>query len=96
MSLVSAIVLYLVIWFMVLFVVLPLRLETQGEQGEVVPGTHEGAPANPRMWRKARIVTVAAAAIWVVIAGVIFSGWISVRDLDFFDRMRPPASETGG
>jgi predicted secreted protein len=54
---VSAIVLYLVIWFMVLFVVLPLRLETQGERGEVEPGTPEGAPANLDMWKKARLVT---------------------------------------
>ena len=50
---VTAIVLYLVIWFMVLFIVLPIRLETQGERGEVEPGTPEGAPANLDMWKKA-------------------------------------------
>ena len=96
MSVVSGLVLFAVIWFMVLFVVLPIRLETQGDRGEVVPGTHEGAPANLDMKRKARLVTMISAVLWVVIAGVIFSGVISVRDLDFFDRMRPPASDTDG
>jgi len=84
---VSAIVLYLVIWFMVLFVVLPIRLETQGERGEVEPGTPEGAPANLDMWKKARLVTLIAFVVWAVIAGVILSGVISVRDIDFMNRM---------
>ena len=84
---VSALVLDLVIWFVVLLVVLPIRLETQGERGEVVPGTPEGAPANLDMWKKARLVTWVSALVWLVIAGVIFSGVISVRDLDWFGRM---------
>lgn len=87
---VSGIVLFAVIWFLVLFVVLPIRLETQGDKGEVVPGTQAGAPANLDMWRKARITTVFAVAIWVVVAGVIWSDLITVRDLDVFNRMRPP------
>ena len=40
MNVVSAIVLFAVIWFMVLFVVLPLRLKTQGDVGERLVGTH--------------------------------------------------------
>jgi predicted secreted protein len=84
---VSALVLYLVIWFMVLFVVLPLRLETQGERGEVEPGTPESAPANLDMWKKARLVTWVAAIIWALIAAVILSEIVTVRDLDWFGRM---------
>ncbi|MEL6645921.1 MAG: DUF1467 family protein [Pseudomonadota bacterium] len=87
MGIVSGIVLYLVIWFLVLFVVLPIRLQTQGDQGEIVPGTHASAPANLNMWRKAKIVTVVAAVIWVILAAVILSGVIGVRDIDWFNRM---------
>jgi predicted secreted protein len=87
MNPVSAIVLYLVIWFLVLFIVLPIRLETQGERGEVEPGTPAGAPANLDMWKKARLVTWVAALVWAVVAGVILSGVISVRDIDWFGRM---------
>ncbi len=87
MGIVSGLVLFLVIWFMVLFIVLPLRLETQGERGEVEPGTPESAPANLDMWKKARLVTVISVIAWAVIAGVILSGVITVEDLDWTGRM---------
>lgn len=90
MAITSALVLYAVIWFMTLFVVLPLRLQTQGEAGEVVPGTHASAPANLNLKRKAKLVTLVASVLWVVIAGTIFSGAITVRDLDWFNRMATP------
>ena len=95
MGIVSGLVLFAVIWFMVLFVVLPIRLETQGDRGEIVPGTQAGAPANLNMKRKAKIVTLVSAAIWVVLAAVILSGAVSVRDLDFFGRMGPPSMRDG-
>jgi predicted secreted protein len=94
MTITAALVLYSVIWFMVFFVVLPLRLVTQGEAGEVVPGTPQSAPANAQIGRKARITTLWATGLFVVIAGVILSGWITVRDLDWFGRMDPlPAAQ---
>lgn len=102
MGVVSAIVLFAVIWFMVLFIILPLRLQTQGEAGEVVPGTHASAPSDPQLKRKALITTLWSIGIWAVIAGTILSGVISVRDLDWFNRMAtpevslPPADGTDG
>lgn len=97
MGITSAIVLFAVIWFMVFLMVLPLRLTTQGEAGQVVPGTHASAPENPQVKRKAWITTGVAVALWLVIAGVIVSGVINVRDMDWFERMGPPtASETDG
>jgi predicted secreted protein len=86
----SAIVLFAVVWAMVFFIVLPLRMETQGEVGDVTPGTPSSAPANPQVKRKAIITTLWAVPIWAVIAGTILSGAISVRDMDWFDRMATP------
>ena len=86
----SALVLFAVIWFMVFFIVLPLRLTTQGEDGEIVPGTHASAPADAQIKRKAKITTIWAVGLWIVIAGTILSGLITVRDLDWFDRMATP------
>ena len=40
MSITSAFVLFAVIWFMVFLIVIPIRLQTQGEVGQIVPGTH--------------------------------------------------------
>ncbi len=94
MSIVSAIVLFAVIWFLVLFVVLPIRLETQGDIGERVEGTHAGSPSsNFSMKRKFRMTTFWAVPIWVVLTAVILWGGISVRDLDFFNRMGSVESE---
>ena len=90
MGITSAIVLFAVCWFMVFFIVLPLRNETQGDTGEIEPGTHASAPANPQMRRKVKITTIWAAGIWVIVAGTILSGAITVRDLDWFDRMSTP------
>jgi predicted secreted protein len=87
MTITSAIVLFAVIWFMVLFLVLPWRLTTQGEAGRVEPGTPESAPADPQMGLRIKLVTAISVVLWLVISGVIVSGWIGVEDLDFFGRM---------
>ena len=88
MNVVSAIVLFAVIWFMVLFVVLPLRLKTQGDVGERLVGTHAGSPATGfSMKRKVRLTTLVALVVWAVVAGVIVWGGITVEDIDVFGRM---------
>jgi len=95
MGITSAIVLFAVVWFMTFFIVLPLRNTTQGDTGDVVPGTHRSAPANADVGRKARITTYIAFPIWAVLAFVILSGWITVRDLDWFNRMATPEVSAG-
>ncbi len=90
MTITAAIILFAVTWFMVFFVVLPLRLVTQGDAGEVVPGTPKAAPQGFVVARKARITTLVSIVLWLVLAGIINSGWITVRDLDWFNRMSPP------
>lgn len=90
MGITSALVLYAVIWFVTLFVVLPIGLSTQGDEGDILPGTHAGSPARVSMKRKFVWTTVFATPIWALACAVILSGVISVRDLDLFDRMEPP------
>lgn len=87
MGITSAIVLFAVIWFMTFLIVLPIRVQTQGDVGKVVPGTHAGSPENHNLKKKALITTAISVVLWCIIAGTIISGAISVRDLDWFDRM---------
>jgi predicted secreted protein len=89
MTITAALVLFAVIWFMVFFIVLPLRFQSQAEAGSIVPGTPAGAPADAMVGRKARITTGVAVVIWIVLAGIITSGVISVRDIDWMGRMGP-------
>ncbi|MCG6902834.1 MAG: DUF1467 family protein [Rhodobacter sp.] len=95
MSITAALVLFAVIWFMVLFITLPMGLTTQGDVGKVTPGTQAGAPAALNMKRRMRIVSMIAVVLWAIIASIIVWGGISVRDLDFFNRMGDaPVGET--
>ncbi len=89
MGVISGLVLFAVIWFMVLFVVLPLRLTTQEETGDVVPGTPSSAPVDPGLRGKVRIVTAVSVVLWAICATVILTGAITVADLDFFGRLEP-------
>ncbi len=90
MGITSALVLFAVIWFMTFLIVIPIRIETQGERGEIEPGTHSGSPEVHNLKKKAWITTGVSVVLWIIIAGIILSGWISVEDLDWFDRMAPP------
>lgn len=86
MAITSAIVLFAVIWFLVMFCVLTLRLETQGDRGAILRGTHAGSPENPRMWRRVWITTGITGVIWALSVALILSGWLSIRDFDLFTR----------
>ena len=48
----TAIAIYFLIWWVVLFAVLPWGVRSQEEAGEVVPGTDPGAPAAPKVWKQ--------------------------------------------
>jgi predicted secreted protein len=58
MSVTFAIAIYVVLWWTVLFAVLPIGVRTQGEDGSVVPGTPESAPTTPRLVRVALLTTL--------------------------------------
>lgn len=101
MSITSVLVLYAVCWFMIFLIVIPIRLQTQGDVGEVVPGTQAGAPEHHFLKTKAKITSLAAAVLTAILVLIITSGVISVRDLDWFNRMSPetvaaPTGETDG
>jgi predicted secreted protein len=83
----AAIVLLVVIWFILLLVALPMRVTTQEEAGEVVPGTPASAPVDPMIRRKMFWATVAALAIWAALCGFILWSGLTVRDLDIWHRM---------
>lgn len=67
---------YLVVWWICLFVVLPIGVRTQADEGESILGTAESAPVRPMLVRKALATTVLAA---VVVA--LF--WLAQRTFGF-------------
>lgn len=79
-------VLFAVIWFMCLFIALPLRIKSQQEYGEIVPGTPASAPTNPQLKKKTIYVTIVTFILWIVLVYIISSGLIRVQDIAFFNR----------
>ena len=90
MGITSAIVLYAVIWFLTLLCVLPIRLETQGDAGEIVPGTHAGSPTNPQLKKRFLVTTGVALVVWAIVAALIFSGWFTLERIENFVRWIAP------
>lgn len=89
MTITAAAVLFAVIWFLTLLVILPIRIRTQGDVGEIVPGTHAGAPEEHHLRKKLWITTAVSVVLWAIIAGIILSGIISVRDFDWLNQLEP-------
>lgn len=87
MTITAAIVLFAVIWFLTLFVALPIGLRTQGEDGEVVPGTPSSAPSHPGLRRKFLWVTAITLAIWLPLCAFLIWGGVTVHDIDIWGRM---------
>ncbi|PYE84113.1 DUF1467 family protein [Pseudoroseicyclus aestuarii] len=95
MSITAAAVLFAVCWFMVFFIVLPLNLTTQGDAGTRVPGTHVSSPEDLRLGRKMIVTTLIALLVWAGLAFVITSGWIEIRDFDWFGVLDRHLETTG-
>lgn len=81
----TAIAIYFVIWWTVLFAVLPLKIRTQGEAGEVVPGSESSAPARPQLLLKAALTSVLAGIVFLGLWAVLHSG-LSLDDIPFLPK----------
>ena len=76
MSPITGVAVYFVIWWTVLFAVLPWGAHTPDDTDA---GRAAGAPSKPRIGLKFLVTTVIAAVIWVMIYLTITSGLISFR-----------------
>ena len=86
MSITLSLAIFFVIWWLVLFTILPIGVSTQGEEGEVVPGTPESAPATPRLGRKFLITTVIAGIIFGAFYGAVAWQLIDIRAIPVFSK----------
>ena len=62
MPVTTGIAVFFLIWWIVLFAVLPWGVRSQQENEEIVPGTDPGAPAIPNLRRK---------LVWTTIVSVV-------------------------
>lgn len=81
MSLAGGIAIYFIIWWVVLFAVLPWGVRSHHEAGIVDPLTEAASPINPRLALKAIITTLVAGVVFAAVYAVLEYRLI---DLDTF------------
>lgn len=64
MSFLSIFAVYFIVWWITLFAVLPIGMRSQHDEGDVMPGTVESAPARFRLGRVLLLTTVISAVIY--------------------------------
>lgn len=79
MAVTTAIAIYFLIWWIVLFAVLPWGVRSQGD--DAVPGSDPGAPRVPHIAVKLVWTTVVSTVVFALCALVYVNGWITLDDL---------------
>ena len=64
MPITTAIAIFFLIWWVVLFAVLPWGVRSQHEDGQIAPGTDPGAPVIANLGRKLLWTTLVSAVIF--------------------------------
>ncbi len=72
----TGVLVYFVMWWIVLFAVLPWGVRPPDEPGE---GHADSAPERPRLLLKFGVTTVIAGVIWLGYYFVVASGMVSFR-----------------
>src|SRR5690625_1831867 len=88
MSIMSAILLYCSIWALTFFICLPIKVVTQSDAGEIVPGTPASAPDEALIWKKTLITTAIATVLFLIAFMVLQMELITIDDVSFID---PPS-----
>ncbi|MGA0565397.1 DUF1467 family protein [Ancylobacter sp. VNQ12] len=81
MGVTTYIAIYFIVWWTVIFAVLPFGVRSQHEAGTVEDGSEPGAPMRPLLIRKALVTTVVAAVIVGLFAWSVETGRLT---LDMF------------
>jgi predicted secreted protein len=85
MSLVSIVFVYFVLWWIVLFAVLPFGVRSSAEAGfDVLEGHDAGAPVAPLLFKKVIATTLISALIFLVFYWLVASGTLNLDDLPIY------------
>lgn len=81
MGIASGAVVYIIIWWIIFFMSLPIGVRPPHEVGEEAqPGNEAGAPVQPRIWIKVAVTSVIAAVLWGGIYWLMGTDLVSFRD----------------
>lgn len=81
MSLTGSIVVFIILWWLIFFTILPINIKSQLENSKVIKGTDPGAPNNPQIVKKIIITTFAVSILFVIIYLLAYLDILNLRDL---------------
>jgi predicted secreted protein len=82
MSTTLGIAIYFILWWTVLFAVLPWGVRSHKEVGtKPGTGTDHGAPVLPQLAKKALVTTLVSGVLFAIGLGIWKAGWISLDSL---------------
>jgi predicted secreted protein len=81
MSVSTSVAIFFIIWWVVLFAVLPWGIRSQAESGEVVPGSDPGAPALPKLKSKLIWTTLVSAIVFAAFQVIYRYQLVGLDDL---------------
>ena len=87
MALSTAIAIYFILWWTVLFAVLPWGVRSQEESGATSPGTDPGAPVMARLGRKLVWTTIATSVVFALFALIYSYRLVTLDDLAILLRL---------
>ena len=81
MNVSTGVAIYFLIWWIVLFAILPFGVRSQTESGDVVAGTDPGAPALPRLVSKLIWTTIVATIVFAICAVIFVNKLVTLDGL---------------
>jgi predicted secreted protein len=84
MPVATSLAIFFLIWWVVLFAVLPWGIRSQHESEDMVAGTDPGAPVSVRIGRKLLWTTLVAIAIYAVCFFIYSMHWVTIEGLMAF------------
>ena len=81
MGITGSIIIYVMIWWIVFFSVLPVGIQSKKEVfKERLGGNDPGAPKNPKIGKKFLITTIITSLLFIVIYYLVNSGFLNLRN----------------
>ena len=81
MGITGSIIVYVLIWWIIFFSVLPIGIQSNKEKfREKIEGVDPGAPNNPKIARKFLITTIITSIIFIVIYYLVKFNLLNLRE----------------
>ena len=81
MSITGSVVVFIILWWLVFFIILPRNINSQHEKGNIIEGTDPGAPTNPNIVKKLVITTFITSLLFAIIFVLTYFNILNIREI---------------